>query len=62
MRIGFLELSNMGTAMMVGFLAAADELSVWNRHEGRTEPLIQEGRSPRKPRRSWEYDFCAESL
>jgi 3-hydroxyisobutyrate dehydrogenase-like beta-hydroxyacid dehydrogenase len=43
MRIGFLGLGNMGTPMALRLLAAGHELSVWNRSEGRTKPLIHEG-------------------
>jgi 3-hydroxyisobutyrate dehydrogenase-like beta-hydroxyacid dehydrogenase len=43
MRIGFLGLGNMGTPMALRLLAAGHELSVWNRTEARTEPLIREG-------------------
>ena len=43
MRIGFLGLGNMGTPMARRLLAAGHELSVWNRSEARSEPLIREG-------------------
>ncbi len=43
MRIGFLGLGNMGTPMALRLLAAGHELSVWNRSEARTKPLIHEG-------------------
>jgi 3-hydroxyisobutyrate dehydrogenase-like beta-hydroxyacid dehydrogenase len=43
MRIGFLGLGNMGTPMALCLIAAGQELSVWNRTEGRTEPLLREG-------------------
>jgi 3-hydroxyisobutyrate dehydrogenase-like beta-hydroxyacid dehydrogenase len=43
MRIGFLGLGNMGTPMALRLLAAGHELSVWNRSEERTNPLIHEG-------------------
>ncbi|MDE3162287.1 MAG: NAD(P)-dependent oxidoreductase [Acidobacteriota bacterium] len=43
MRIGFLGLGKMGTSMAFRLLAAGHELSVWNRTEGRTEPLAREG-------------------
>jgi 3-hydroxyisobutyrate dehydrogenase-like beta-hydroxyacid dehydrogenase len=43
MRIGFLGLGKMGTAMAMRLLAAGHELSVWNRSEERTKPLIREG-------------------
>lgn len=43
MRIGFLGLGQMGSAMARRLLAAGHELAVWNRTEGRTEPLIREG-------------------
>jgi 3-hydroxyisobutyrate dehydrogenase-like beta-hydroxyacid dehydrogenase len=43
MRIGFLGLGNMGTPMALRLLAAGYELSVWNRSEERTKPLIREG-------------------
>ena len=43
MRIGFLGLGNMGTPMALRLLAAGHELSVWNRSEARTKPLIREG-------------------
>jgi 3-hydroxyisobutyrate dehydrogenase-like beta-hydroxyacid dehydrogenase len=43
MRIGFLGLGNMGTPMALRLLAAGHELSVWNRSEERTKPLIREG-------------------
>jgi len=43
MRIGFLGLGKMGTPMARHLLAAGHELAVWNRTEGRTEPLLREG-------------------
>jgi 3-hydroxyisobutyrate dehydrogenase-like beta-hydroxyacid dehydrogenase len=43
MRIGFLGLGNMGTPMALRLLAAGHEISVWNRTEERTKPLIHEG-------------------
>jgi 3-hydroxyisobutyrate dehydrogenase-like beta-hydroxyacid dehydrogenase len=43
MKIGFLGLGNMGTPMALRLIAAGHELSVWNRSEGRTEPLLREG-------------------
>jgi 3-hydroxyisobutyrate dehydrogenase-like beta-hydroxyacid dehydrogenase len=43
MRIGFVGLGNMGTPMALRLIAAGHELSVWNRSEGRTKPLIHEG-------------------
>lgn len=43
MRIGFLGLGAMGTAMAHRLIAAGHELAVWNRTERRTEPLLREG-------------------
>ena len=43
MKIGFLGIGKMGAPMARRLLAAGHELSVWNRAEGRTEPLIREG-------------------
>jgi 3-hydroxyisobutyrate dehydrogenase-like beta-hydroxyacid dehydrogenase len=43
MKIGFLGLGKMGTPMALRLLAAGHELSVWNRSEERTKPLIHEG-------------------
>src|SRR5580658_1580717 len=43
MKIGFLGLGSMGTPMALRLLAAGHELSVWNRTEGRTKPLLREG-------------------
>jgi 3-hydroxyisobutyrate dehydrogenase-like beta-hydroxyacid dehydrogenase len=43
LRIGFLGLGKMGEPMAKRLLAAGHELSVWNRTEGRTEPLVREG-------------------
>jgi 3-hydroxyisobutyrate dehydrogenase-like beta-hydroxyacid dehydrogenase len=43
MKVGFLGLGKMGTPMALRLLAAGHELSVWNRTEGRTKPLIHEG-------------------
>ena len=43
MRIGFLGLGKMGTPMALRLIAAGYELAVWNRTEGRTEPLLREG-------------------
>jgi len=43
MRIGFLGLGKMGTPIALRLIAAGHELSVWNRTEGRTEPLLREG-------------------
>jgi 3-hydroxyisobutyrate dehydrogenase-like beta-hydroxyacid dehydrogenase len=42
-KIGFLGLGNMGTPMALRLLTAGHELSVWNRSEARTKPLIREG-------------------
>jgi len=43
MKIGFLGLGSMGTPIALRLLAAGHELRVWNRTEGRTEPLAREG-------------------
>ncbi|MGB8031525.1 MAG: NAD(P)-dependent oxidoreductase [Terracidiphilus sp.] len=43
MRIGFLGVGKMGTPMARHLLAAGHELRVWNRTEGKTEPLLREG-------------------
>jgi len=43
MRIGFLGLGNMGMPMAHCLIAAGHELSIWNRTEGRSEPLLREG-------------------
>jgi 3-hydroxyisobutyrate dehydrogenase-like beta-hydroxyacid dehydrogenase len=43
MKIGFLGLGKMGTPMALRLIAAGHELSVWNRTEARTDPLIREG-------------------
>ena len=43
MKIGFVGLGNMGTPMALRLIAAGHELSVWNRSEARTKPLIHEG-------------------
>jgi 3-hydroxyisobutyrate dehydrogenase-like beta-hydroxyacid dehydrogenase len=43
MKIGFLGLGKMGTPMALRLIAAGHELSVWNRTEGRTKPLLREG-------------------
>ncbi len=43
MKIGFLGTGKMGTPMALHLLAAGHELRVWNRSEGRTEPLLREG-------------------
>ncbi len=43
MRIGFLGLGKMGAPMALRLLAAGHELRVWNRTEGKTEPLLREG-------------------
>lgn len=43
MRIGFLGTGTMGIPMALRLLAAGHELSVWNRSEGRTKPLLREG-------------------
>lgn len=43
MKVGFLGLGKMGTPMALRLVGAGHELSVWNRTEGRTEPLIREG-------------------
>jgi 3-hydroxyisobutyrate dehydrogenase-like beta-hydroxyacid dehydrogenase len=43
MKIGFLGTGKMGTPMARCLLEAGHELSVWNRSEGRAEPLIREG-------------------
>src|ERR1700721_4797240 len=43
MKIGFLGLGAMGTPMALRLIAAGHELSVWNRTEGRTKPLLRGG-------------------
>lgn len=43
MKIGFLGLGQMGSPMAQRLIAAGHELSVWNRTEGRTKPLLREG-------------------
>src|ERR1700758_3671243 len=43
MKIGFLGLGKMGSAMAHRLVAAGHELAVWNRTEGKTEPLAREG-------------------
>ena len=43
MRIGFLGLGKMGAAMAQRLIGAGHELAVWNRTEGKTEPLAREG-------------------
>jgi 3-hydroxyisobutyrate dehydrogenase-like beta-hydroxyacid dehydrogenase len=43
MRIGFLGIGIMGLPMAKRLLAAGHELRVWNRTEGKTEPLLREG-------------------
>ena len=43
MKIGFLGLGNMGKPMALRLIGAGHELSVWNRSEERTKPLIHAG-------------------
>ena len=43
MKIGFLGTGKMGTPMALRLIAAGHELRVWNRTEGKTEPLLREG-------------------
>jgi 3-hydroxyisobutyrate dehydrogenase-like beta-hydroxyacid dehydrogenase len=43
MKIGFLGTGIMGAPMAHHLIAAGHELSVWNRTEGKTEPLLREG-------------------
>jgi 3-hydroxyisobutyrate dehydrogenase-like beta-hydroxyacid dehydrogenase len=43
MKIGFLGLGKMGTPMARHLIAAGHELRVWNRSEGKMEPLLREG-------------------
>ena len=43
MKVGFLGTGKMGTPMALRLLAAGHELRVWNRSEGKTEPLLREG-------------------
>lgn len=43
MKIGFLGTGSMGLPMARHLLEAGHELRVWNRSEGRTEPLLREG-------------------
>ena len=43
MKIGFLGLGKMGTPMARHLIVAGHELRVWNRTEGKTEPLLREG-------------------
>lgn len=43
MRIGFIGAGKMGIPMALRLLAAGHELRVWNRSEGKIEPLLREG-------------------
>ena len=43
MRIGFLGTGSMGLPMAQHLISAGHELAVWNRSEGRTDPLLREG-------------------
>jgi 3-hydroxyisobutyrate dehydrogenase-like beta-hydroxyacid dehydrogenase len=43
MRIGFIGTGNMGLPMAQHLIAAGHELAVWNRSEGKTDPLLREG-------------------
>lgn len=43
MRIGFLGLGKMGSPMAQRLIGAGHELAVWNRTEGKTDPLAREG-------------------
>jgi 3-hydroxyisobutyrate dehydrogenase-like beta-hydroxyacid dehydrogenase len=43
MKIGFLGIGKMGLPMAKHLIAAGHELRVWNRTEGKTEPLLREG-------------------
>jgi len=43
MKIGFLGTGKMGAPMAMRLIAAGHELRVWNRTEGKTEPLLREG-------------------
>ena len=43
MKIGFLGTGAMGIPMALRLLGAGHELRVWNRSEGRIEPLLREG-------------------
>ncbi len=43
MKIGFLGLGKMGAPMAKHLITAGHELRVWNRTEGKTEPLLREG-------------------
>src|ERR1700728_3145681 len=43
MTIGFLGIGKMGAPMALRLIGAGYELSVWNRTEGRTKPLLREG-------------------
>jgi 3-hydroxyisobutyrate dehydrogenase-like beta-hydroxyacid dehydrogenase len=43
MKIGFLGLGKMGMPMAMRLIAAGHELRVWNRSEGKMEPLLREG-------------------
>ncbi len=43
MKVGFLGLGHMGTPMALRLISAGHELSVWNRTEARSMPLIHEG-------------------
>jgi 3-hydroxyisobutyrate dehydrogenase-like beta-hydroxyacid dehydrogenase len=43
MKIGFLGTGKMGEPMARHLIAAGHELRVWNRTEGKTEPLLREG-------------------
>lgn len=45
MNIGFLGLGTMGSLMAQRLLAAGHEVTVWNRHRAKAEPLASEGAS-----------------
>jgi 3-hydroxyisobutyrate dehydrogenase-like beta-hydroxyacid dehydrogenase len=45
MKIGFLGLGTMGSLMARRLLAAGHEVTVWNRHRAKAEPLAAEGAS-----------------
>lgn len=46
MKVGFIGLGHMGSAMAANLLAAGHELTVWNRSPDKAQPLLAKGAQP----------------
>jgi 3-hydroxyisobutyrate dehydrogenase-like beta-hydroxyacid dehydrogenase len=63
MKVGFIGLGRMGSAMAANLLRAGHELAVWNRSPDKADPLVQRGaRRATSPRDAAEADVVMTML